>query len=402
MLCKHGRTPYLTDENMENIRGWLRTRCNAENYPTLREVKERIWIELESLEHPPVPSRNYFFKVIDRLMGKEFVQRSASPMEPKRYELGYDTVSEYFDVLEGVELDSVRPELVINIDEIGFGQSQSGRARSKVVICLRGVKGQVSYRERNEKHFVAAIGAITASGRALDAGLIVKRTYAHPDMLKMPFWQRHRVYSSPKAFISKKIFGDYLRTVVVPYIESTRKNRRWDDERAVLIMDGHKSHLVTKIKEILATRNISLIFIPPHSSHVLQPLDQGYFKRVKQGFVQRKELNGCSSISSTLQRISCAFQSASTDWDIMQSWSHAGIVIEYEAFGKRVITLDREKVLETEEVRHISINESATGQKINESVWGLLNEDDQMLREAGLCPVCCAPLASVDVEWDDS
>ena len=167
-------------------------------------------------------------------------------------------------------------------------------------------------------------------------------------------------------------------------------------------MDGHKSHLVAKIKEILGNHNISLILIPPHSSHLLQPLDQRYFKRVKQAFVQRKDVVGCSSISSTLQRISCAFQSASTDWDILQSWSHTGIVIEYESFADPVIRLDREKILETGEVRHISINESATGQKINESIWGLLNEDDRMLREAGPCPVCCAPLVSADADWEDA
>lgn len=73
----------------------------------------------------------------------------------------------------------------------------------------------------------------------------------------------YRVYSSPKTFVSKKIFGDFIRHVVITRIEQTRKAMGKPEAPAAIIMDGHKSHLTGKIAEILADRGITLIFIPP-------------------------------------------------------------------------------------------------------------------------------------------
>ena len=49
----------------------------------------------------------------------------------------------------------------------------------------------------------------------------------------------------------------------------------------VLIFDGHRSHITLNIVESARNNNIHIILLPPHTTHVLQPLDVAVFKPVK-------------------------------------------------------------------------------------------------------------------------
>ena len=45
----------------------------------------------------------------------------------------------------------------------------------------------------------------------------------------------------------------------------------------MLILDGHASHLSTTAIEFSLASNIILLCLPPHATHILQPLDVGLF-----------------------------------------------------------------------------------------------------------------------------
>ena len=49
----------------------------------------------------------------------------------------------------------------------------------------------------------------------------------------------------------------------------------------VVVFDGHGSHLTFTTAEMAKDANITLICLPPHSSHALQPLDVGVFGLMK-------------------------------------------------------------------------------------------------------------------------
>ncbi|CAF4434030.1 unnamed protein product, partial [Didymodactylos carnosus] len=52
----------------------------------------------------------------------------------------------------------------------------------------------------------------------------------------------------------------------------------------LLILDGHKSHQSVRTVELAIENDILLLCIPPHSTHVLQPLDVTFFKPIKQKY----------------------------------------------------------------------------------------------------------------------
>ena len=52
----------------------------------------------------------------------------------------------------------------------------------------------------------------------------------------------------------------------------------------VLIHDGHASHVSVELNELARANNIHLLFLPAHTSHILQPLDLGVFKSFNANF----------------------------------------------------------------------------------------------------------------------
>ncbi len=396
-----GKPSLLGQTREKDVSAWLTERVRKGDFPSLREVKERIWIELERSGITGIPSRNYFQAVINRIAGENFVVRTANPLESQRWDVKKEDVEAYYNSLRCANVEDITPSLIINIDEIGFGQSKSGRGKPMKVLCPRDHVGPVSYRAKDDRHYVTAIGAITASGKCLPPGVIIRRQTEHPDMFTMPFSATSRIYSSPKAFISRSIFEDYVINIVARYIDARRTELHDTTRPAMIIMDGHKSHLTDALNAVLASMSITLVALPPHTSHILQPLDQGFFRMVKRYYSQYGSIEGISQISSVLQRVSNAFQAATVDWTIIQSWRHTGLNPEIDGGVAARVVVQLERVLTSDELHTAPVNEHAQGKRIMTGRYGVLNEAEIDLRDSGLCPLCCSPLTEEKQKWMD-
>jgi hypothetical protein len=52
----------------------------------------------------------------------------------------------------------------------------------------------------------------------------------------------------------------------------------------MLVLDRHESHISVDFKNFCKEHNIILICLPPHSSHLTQPLDVGFFGPLKKAY----------------------------------------------------------------------------------------------------------------------
>ena len=52
----------------------------------------------------------------------------------------------------------------------------------------------------------------------------------------------------------------------------------------LLIIDGHESHCSVDFRDLCEEMKIILLCMPPHSSHLLQPLDVGCFSPLKRAY----------------------------------------------------------------------------------------------------------------------
>jgi hypothetical protein len=57
----------------------------------------------------------------------------------------------------------------------------------------------------------------------------------------------------------------------------------------MLVLDGHKSHESAEFQEYCKAHNIITLGLPPHSSHLTQPLDVGCFSVLKRAYGRQIE-----------------------------------------------------------------------------------------------------------------
>ena len=97
--------------------------------------------------------------------------------------------------------------------------------------------------------------------------------------------QKVHFFSTQNSFIVGDVFGQWLTDLFIQHVKETRRTLRQTigpfDERAVLLLDGCSSHKLAAHAQLLASKNITLLFLPAHSSHLTQPLDLCTFGLVK-------------------------------------------------------------------------------------------------------------------------
>ena len=80
--------------------------------------------------------------------------------------------------------------------------------------------------------------------------------------------------NSENGWASNSIALNWLLTCFLP--ETAPKK----DMYRLLILDGHNSHISVDFMYECKIRKVLLLFLPAHSSHVLQPLDLGTFSSI--------------------------------------------------------------------------------------------------------------------------
>ena len=107
--------------------------------------------------------------------------------------------------------------------------------------------------------------------------------------------------------------------------------RRSPGAYRLLIMDGHESHHSTAFELFCKDHNIITLCMPPHSSHILQPLDAGCFGPLKKAY--GREIEGLMrshithiSKAGFLPAFFAAFRSAMTENNIKGAFRGAGLI----------------------------------------------------------------------------
>ena len=390
---KVGRPTVLLAEEEAEIIQWIIARTRERRWVSQSELKQRVVQFLEDRNAQEYPSRQFYRDFVERAFRGEFTTKVAETLDNLRAEVSTDDLQRYFDELVRLDVSDVNPRLLMNIDETGFGQSKSGRLKSTKVLVPKSVTGRLAVGRPSESHFVSAICTITASGECLAPGLVIKRKTVPVGVDTLPIGENIKIYSAEKAFVTRRIFQAYLAETVVPYVDAVRRDLGDDHARAMILWDGHPSHFDQLTAAYAAQHGVTLVAIPPHASHLVQPLDRQFFKKVKQLYSFYTPRSDLEKITATILRVVQSIQSASSMSVIVGSWQMAGLrpVIENREVVR--VEVDSRRVLYEDEGQEdcLAPRGRATRPTDNPN-FGVLNEDEQMFLEGGLCPFCMAPL----------
>ena len=159
------------------------------------------------------------------------------------------------------------PNKIFNMDESGLPLDH----KPSKVIALRGTK-KVHCRTSGNKMQITILACANAAGTAIPPMIIFEGKRLNPE------WTKGEVpctlYGmSGKGWTDMELFSFWMKDLFLPNIPPARP--------VLLLLDGHSSHYEPDTIRCAAEEGVVILCLPPHTTHVSQPLDVSFFKPLK-------------------------------------------------------------------------------------------------------------------------
>lgn len=194
-----------------------------------------------------------------------------------------NNIKHLFDLYQTVTW--IPPGRRYNADEGGIMEGQG--INGLVIGSSQTNANMVPVKTINARTWTSIVECISALGVALYPLVIFKAKSIQHQWFRNEFLMKHPdwyVTFSENGWTSNNIAIEWLEKVFLPQTAT-------DDlaDCRLLIVDGHGSHTSDAFMTICYLNNVHLLFLPAHTSHVLQPLDLGCFSSMKTAY--RKLIN---------------------------------------------------------------------------------------------------------------
>ena len=167
-------------------------------------------------------------------------------------------------------------ENLYNCDETGF---MMGIITASMVITRSDKVGKPKSIQPGNREWATAIECINASGWSIPPFVIVQGAY------HLASWTTESGFP-PSWVITPTLNGWTDNKTGLEWIQHFNKHtkpKREADYR-MLILDGHESHMSAEFNHYCKENKIIPISMPPHSSHLVQPLDVALFRPLKHAY----------------------------------------------------------------------------------------------------------------------
>lgn len=156
---------------------------------------------------------------------------------------------------------------IYNLDETGTLTVQNSAAK---VLAEKGTK-QVSKIQSSERGtLVTTCCIVNASGHAIPPVMVFPRVH----------FKSHMITGAPPGTLGLATKSGWMNTecfieVLKHFIKHTASS---SDNPSLLIMDNHESHISIEGLNLCKNYGVTVLTVPPHCTHKLQPLDVGLLK----------------------------------------------------------------------------------------------------------------------------
>jgi hypothetical protein len=251
----------------------------------------------------------------------------------------------WFDLfLEQKEKYCVHDDDVYNMDEKGVMLGVAGKV---AVIIPKTEKNPHTSNGSGNRDWATSTECISLTGRLLPSWTIFKGKLNlnkwHNTMERIGLAESgYNICTSENGWTDNELGVEYLEKHFDRHTKGIKKG-----EYRILVLDGHDSHITTKAIQFCLENKIILLCLPPHATHMLQPLDVGIFGPLAQAY--KGMITEKYSFGATYNIDKCDFleiwhaarEKAITAKNIESAWSKCGILQQKLSKG----TLDREAVL---------------------------------------------------------
>ena len=229
----------------------------------------------------------------------------------------------FMRVWEAIEKYGILEEDIYNMDETGFQMGVAGTYRA---ICgLETKKKDAKALQPGNREWVTAIICINAAGWFLPPQIIFAAAN-HQSQWYQNLPENYILSVSKNGWTTNELGIEWLQRVFEPNTAS-----RTIGEYRLLILDGHGSHATTEFDRFCMEKKIIPLYMPPHSSHILQPLDVSCFSPLKHFYKQKVEDLAQKRINSIkkddfLYIYPAAHEKALSSFNIKSGFAATGLV----------------------------------------------------------------------------
>lgn len=216
---------------------------------------------------------------------------------------------------------NIRAEDTYNMDETGLNLGVCGNqyhiGKSSTKKALK--------RTPENREWVTIIETVSAAGILLQPLVIFKGKRLQNTWFGDDILPDFRYTTAPNGFTTNDIGLRWFEQIFLPQTAAVGRKR-------LLIMDGHASHVSEEVMLKAHQNSVYILYLPPHSSHVTQPLDVCGFSPVKTRY--RKEIEAISHLDDSapvkknrfIHTYAKARQEGLTRLTILAGWRGAGLV----------------------------------------------------------------------------
>jgi len=160
-----------------------------------------------------------------------------------------------------------------NFDETGF---LMGQISSTLVVTSSEGRGRAKKIQPGNREWITVIQAVQSGGEVIPPYVVAA------GKIHLESWYRNSPFP-PEWIVDLSDTGWTNNRIGLDWIKHFDKysRLRTTGRKRLLVLDGHESHHSAEFESYCKENNIITLCMPPHSSHLLQPLDIGCFSVLK-------------------------------------------------------------------------------------------------------------------------
>ena len=230
------------------------------------------------------------------------------------------SITNYFMELEHILTKynlQEKPQSIYNIDEKGINTE----TRPPYVVAGKHYQPQMVMAERSK--LVTVIGAGNALGSSIPPFFVFPGQRMLPDLMEGKTVGAEGTVTK-SGWSNSDVFRTYMKEHFLKFVQGR------NGEPILVLYDGHRSHIGIDLIEWARENNIILFVLPPHCSHILQPMDIGCFGPLQVVYSQEclkfSRLNHRTVTRYDVCGLACkAYSAALSPSNLQASFSKAGI-----------------------------------------------------------------------------
>jgi hypothetical protein len=275
--CHHGANTLFTEDEERKLVDHIVYMADIGYGYSLMDIQYMAWDYAMSL-HKPVKakehlSQGWMYSFLYRWEELKVVKPQCLSLSRAK-SASKENIDKYFQELNSILTEhdlKQSPQRIFNIDESGF----STEHKPPKIVCGNLTKPQAVTSARTKT--VTVIGAANALGNHIPPFYIFPGKRWCDELLEGAAPGSHGGMTE-SGFVNRDLFERYLKGHFTNHAGLVKGT---DKPTTLILYDGHKSHVSMTLTDWAKEHSVVLFVLPPHSSHLTQPLDIGVFGPMK-------------------------------------------------------------------------------------------------------------------------